>query len=240
MCHTDGSRPPAAPIAGGLAEATETHLTSADGIEFMAYHARPAHPSGQAAVVLPDFRGLHDFYRLFARRLAGAGIEAIAIDYYGRSLPDGSRDEPMERMFPLLMELTAEQVAADARAAADELRAAGAVFSIGFCFGGSQAWNQSAFDHGLAGCVGFYGRPDDCRPYLADLRVPMLLLVAGADAMTPVADFHAFDRELSGVDHAMVVYDGAPHGFFDAAAGHEDTCADAWRRLLGFLDRNTS
>jgi carboxymethylenebutenolidase len=33
-----------------------------------------------------------------------------------------------------------------------------------------------------------------------------------------------------------VTYPGAPHSFFDRTfAEHEDACADAWRRVLGFM-----
>lgn len=240
MCHRNDSHPPASARAGVVGEAADLPLTSADGARLMAYLAFPERLTAKAAVVLPDIRGLHGFYRSFARRLAEAGIAAVAIDYYGRVLPDGPRDAPLEEMFPLVRGLAPEQVAADAGAAAGLLRSRGAeaVFAVGFCFGGSKAWTQSAFDDRLAGCAGFYGRPEDCRPFLADLRGPMLLLVAGADALTPVADFRAFDAELSaaGVGHEMIVYDGAPHGFFDATTGHEDACADAWRRLLNFMD----
>ena len=33
------------------------------------------------------------------------------------------------------------------------------VITVGFCFGGSHAWRQSAGDLDLAGSAGFYGRP---------------------------------------------------------------------------------
>ena len=34
----------------------------------------------------------------------------------------------------------------------------------------------------------------------------------------------------------MVIYDGAPHSFFDRTfAEHEAACDDAWRQILGFV-----
>ena len=66
------------------------------------------------------------------------------------------------------------------------------------------------------------------------------LFVGGADAATPVEDFHALDARLTerGVDHEMYVYDGAPHSFFDRAfAEWKDACADAWQRMLAFTAR---
>lgn len=243
MCHTDDAEPPRAPGAAGRADTAAIHLTSADGTRFMAYRAVPAERRGPAVVVLPDMRGLHGFYQSFARQLAGRGYEAVVIDYYGRVLPDGPRDGPAEQMMPLVTALDPRQVAQDVRAAVDLLRAEGArdVFALGFCVGGSHAWNQSAFDPSLAGCVGFYGRPDDCRPRLAEMRIPLLLLGAGADFMSSPEDFRAFDGELTaaGVEHTAVLYDGLPHAFFDQAAEQfQEQCADAWHRVLHFLEEH--
>lgn len=258
MCHADDATPPAPPRSGAVAGAGDLHLAGADGTRLMAYHARPARRPPASAdrgvgqvwgrqpgvVVLPDVRGLHRFYKAFAQRLAEAGFPAVAVDYYARELPDGPRDGSMEEMMPLAGGLGPEQVAADARAASDHLRSQGVdtVFTLGFCVGGSHSWIQSAFDHRLAGCVGFYGLPDDARPYMNDMRAPLLLLGAGADVLTPTEDFRAFDEELSaaGVEHSAVLYDGAPHAFFDhSASEHEQACDDAWRCVLDFIDTRT-
>jgi carboxymethylenebutenolidase len=241
VCHGDDSRPPAPPRAGAVAEAADLHLTSADGTRFMAYVARPERPGGAAAVILPDLRGLHGFYKGFAERMAEAGITAIAIDYFGRELGDGERNGTPEQMMPLVMGLAPEQVAADVAAAVEHVRGLDGVddvFAVGFCFGGSQAWLQSALTPGLAGCIGFYGRPADVRPFLARLETPMLLLAGTEDMLTPAEDFRAFGGELDdvGVEHELVLYDGAPHAFFDVAAGDwAAECADAWERLLSFV-----
>ena len=38
--------------------------------------------------------------------------------------------------------------------------------------------------------------------------------------------------------HEVVIYDGAPHSFFDRKFEEfADASADAWERVLGFLDR---
>ena len=40
----------------------------------------------------------------------------------------------------------------------------------------------------------------------------------------------------AGVEHEFIVYPGAPHSFFDRKyEEHAEACADAWRRVLGFL-----
>lgn len=50
----------------------------------------------------------------------------------------------------------------------------------------------------------------------------------------------AFDEALAeaGVDHEVVTYPGAPHSFFDAKRdAYADASADAWDRVLRFVDR---
>jgi carboxymethylenebutenolidase len=241
MCYTDDARPPLPPIGGAAADQGDLHLTAADGNRLMAYFARAAEPTGAGMVVLPDVRGLHDFYRELAQRFAEAGIDAVAIDYFGRTAGDGPRDESFEFM-PHVQQTTPEGVAADVRAAAELLRSGqmgdvSAAFTVGFCFGGAQSWRQSAARHGLAGCIGFYGVPARVRDVVPQMEAPLLLLVAGED-FTPQEEFQKFDAELTeaGVPHRMKVYEGAPHSFFDRTfTEHADACADAWRQILDFI-----
>jgi carboxymethylenebutenolidase len=72
------------------------------------------------------------------------------------------------------------------------------------------------------------------------MTCPILALQGGDDPGIPVEDSQAFDRALSeaGVEHEVVIYDGAPHSFFDRK--HEDFAEDsedAWNRVLAFLER---
>ncbi|HYM97603.1 MAG TPA: dienelactone hydrolase family protein, partial [Candidatus Sulfotelmatobacter sp.] len=220
MCYSDDARVPLPPISGGAADQGDMTLTSADGTKLMAYFARASEPSGAGMVVMPDVRGLHHFYKELAQRFAEAGIDAVAIDYFARTAPDGDRSEAFEYM-PHVEKTTQESIAADVAAAADYLRskdggAVKSVFRVGFCFGGSSSWNQSALQSHLDGAIGFYGRPERTEPFMSKMKAPLLMLIAGAD-FTPQEAFQDFDRKLTaaGVKHEMHVYEGAPHSFFD-------------------------
>jgi len=245
MCHRDDSRPPAAQHAGTVASTVELALDAADGNHFAAYAARAGSPSGAGIVVMPDIRGLHEFYRQLAECYAEVGIDAVAIDYFGRTAGIGDRSEAFEAG-PHVQQVTPEGVAADVAAAAGYLRSneGGGVFSVftvGFCMGGGLSWRQSADTPGLAGAIGFYGRPSFAGEVATDMRAPLLMLVAGADAHIPVADCEqvAVAARGAGVSADLVVYDGAPHSFFDrSAAEHAEACADAWSRIAQFIAVN--
>ena len=77
---------------------------------------------------------------------------------------------------------------------------------------------------------------------MSKMKAPLLLLLAGADAATPVDAFHAFDKELTEarVPHEMQIYEGAPHSFFDRTfAQWKDACDDAWSRILAFVTKQS-
>ena len=94
--------------------------------------------------------------------------------------------------------------------------------------------------HGLAGCIGFYGRPDRAADVVPAMQSPLLLLAAGQDR-TPVSDVEAFAARVreAGVEAEVHVYPDAPHSFFDRRyEQYEDECDDAWRRILDFVGRH--
>jgi carboxymethylenebutenolidase len=254
MCFDFDARPPDlpaefAPIAGGAAAET-LELTSGDGTRFSAALAEPPEGNDPAVLILPDVRGLYRFYIELAERFADAGHHAIAIDYFGRTAGVGERGEDFEYM-PHAQATAVEQVQADALAAREALAertGAGAVVTVGFCFGGMHSFLAGANDElALSGVVGFYGGLSGERWKIrgplaraGELRGPLLGLFGGADQAIPVEQVEQFEHGLeeAGVEKEIVVYPGAPHSFFDRTyEEHADACADAWRRVLGFLNQ---
>ncbi len=246
MCYTDDARPPLPPISGAAADQGDMTLKAADGNQFMAYFARASKPTGAGMVVMPDVRGLHHFYKELAQRFAEAGIDAVAIDYFGRSAGMGDRSDTFEYM-PYLEKTTQEMIAMDVAAAIAYLKskdggAVKSVFTVGFCFGGSTSWNQSALQRELNGAIGFYGRPPRSEPYISEMKAPLLLLIAGDDAATPLDASKAFEHKLkaAGVSTEMHIYEGAPHSFFDRTfAQWKEAGDDAWRRMLAFVKKHS-
>src|SRR3979409_735557 len=148
MCYSDDARVPLPPISGAASDQGDLVLTSSDGTKFAAYFARAEKPTGAGMVVMPDVRGLHNFYKELAQRFAEAGIDAVAIDYFGRTAGMGDRGEGFEFM-PHVEKTTPEGISADVAAAVAHLKSkdGGAVksaFTVGFCFGGSSSWKQPA------------------------------------------------------------------------------------------------
>ncbi|MDQ6885189.1 MAG: dienelactone hydrolase family protein [Candidatus Dormibacteraeota bacterium] len=247
MCYSNQARPPLPPILGGSRDDRELVLTANDGNRLGAYAVRAIKPIGAGIVIMPDVRGLHPFYKELARQFAGTGVDAVAIDYFGRTAGIGERADDFD-FKTHIPQTRPEHVSADVAAGIEYLKsadggAAGALFTVGFCFGGGMSWRQSAAQAGLSGAIGFYGRPSVARDAIPGMKAPLLLLIAGDDQATPQEEFVKFDHELTDarVPHQKVVYQGAPHSFFDRSfEQHKDACEDAWRQMLSFIGERRS
>jgi carboxymethylenebutenolidase len=252
MCFDLDSRPPIAPIAGGALDSIRETLTAADGNRLAAFRARATKPSGAGVVILPDVRGLHPFYEELALRFAERGVDALAIDWFGRTAADEPRGESFEYM-PHVQQTTWAGIAADIAAGVEGIRAgdggrpgASAVSTMGFCMGGRMSYLAGTLGLGLAGVIGLYGtvvgpwRNDAPSPVdvAGSIGSPVLGLFGGGDAGIPPEHVASFEEALTaaGVAHEIVSYPGAPHSFFDRkAAEYADESAAAWAKVLEFV-----
>jgi len=252
MCHDLDSHPPIVPIAGGAVEGERTTITAADRNILAAFRARPTEPRGAGVAILPDVRGLHPFYEELALRFAERGIDAVAIDYFGRTAGTSTRGDAFGHM-PHAERTTWAGISADIAAGVDALRRDGIVsaFTIGFCMGGRMSFLASTLDLDLSGVIGLYGtlqgpwRNDAPAPLdrLDDVRAPVLGLFGGADAGITADAVAAFDRGLTErrIDHRIVTYPGAPHSFFDRkAVDVVGESAAAWVEITAFIEKHST
>lgn len=243
MCFSLNAEPPIEPgLFGAVGETRHLTLETTDGNKFAAFQARAGEGRGVGMVVMPDVRGLFHFYEELAKRFAEAGIDSVAIDYFGRTAGIGTRDADFEYM-EHVRQVTAEGCKNDVAAAVAFLRSpqggsCRSIFTVGFCFGGLNSWTQATNGHGLSGVVGFYGRPGpmDC---IDQFACPVLALFGGADQAITQDKIDEFEAALKaqGIPAEFKVYPGAPHSFFDRTyEQYASESADAWQRMLGFID----
>src|SRR5438105_9403256 len=119
--------------------------------------ARPDVGPVAGVVVIPDVWGLSDHQRSIARRLAGDGFAALAIDPY-RKTGKGEITDPFAWIRtlsdPIVLETVQEAIDALAAHAAVAGRKVGI---IGFCMGGQYALLAACSCRGLSACISFYG-----------------------------------------------------------------------------------
>ncbi len=248
MCFGDDSRPPIDRAKNTRARSNDLRLTSADGTSVAAYLAMPEDAPTAQVVILPDARGLHQFYKDLALAFAGRGVRALTFDYFARTAENDDRTEPFDYMAHI-QRMTPETFGADLDAAVDAIRHDVGHdlpnFTLGFCMGGSLSFWAGTRNYGLSGVVGFYasltrsfGAVTPALDWASQIRCPVLGLFGGADQGIPQADVDRLEQVLedAGIVHDIVVYPGAPHSFFDRkSAEFASESADAWDRVQHFI-----
>lgn len=200
-----------------------------------------------AVIVIHENRGLTDWVRTVADRLAEAGYIALAPDLLSGKGPDGGRtkDFPNEDAArDGIYALDDAQVTADLKAVAKyatELPAAnGKVAVSGFCWGGTQSFRFATNYAELAAAFVFYGSPPEAG--FEAIACPVYGFYGGSDARV-TATVPAAEEKMAaaGKTYDPVVYDGAGHGFMrsgeEPAASAENSIAmnSAWERWKEIL-----
>ena len=225
-----------------------------DGVALRGYCAAPGGDGRAPALVLvPDVRGLSDFYRDVARRFADAGFVTLAVDLYSR---EGTPELPdMESVSRRIRTLPDTRVLADVAAAVRHLAArddvrAEAIGITGFCLGGQYSLMAACTVPGLAACVAWYGmlryaetnavKPESPLSMAPRLACAYLGLFGADDGLIPRADVEELRATLArtGRPHEIVEYPGAGHAFMNetrADVYRPEAAADSWRRALAFL-----
>lgn len=236
----------ASPAAAAIVPADNKRLTTRtqDLIGgYKAYVAEPRTRSLKATVlVIHENRGLNDYVRDVARRLAVAGFRAVAPDFLS---PSGGTPSNEEAAREAIGKLDLAKSVSNAVAMLDELSKSsrgGKVGAVGFCWGGGFV-NRLAVAAGgrLDAGVSFYGpAPDPSEA--AKVKAPLLIQDAGLDERVNRTSFPWVEALRSaGKPVKFYLYDGVNHAFHNdtSAERYNKAAADlAWKRTLAFFKQH--
>lgn len=214
-------------------------------------------------IVIHEIWGLVDHIRNVADRFAGEGYLVIAPDILsnagvtptvGQELHDLAMN-PDESARIAAQPIMREKLAAAREPeygawAIDRLRTVvdyleaqpgvdGRIAVTGFCFGGSYSFALAAADQRIRAALPFYGAPPETSD-IAAITSPIRAFYGDQDERL-MASLPEVTRSMAdaGVDFEATVYPGARHAFFNdtnATTYDPDTAADAWTRVLAFLE----
>ncbi|MGB3233433.1 MAG: dienelactone hydrolase family protein, partial [Mycobacterium sp.] len=192
-------------------------------------------------LVIHENKGLNDWVRSVAGRLAGAGYSSLAIDLLSGQGGTATFTDPAEAT-AALGNLAPEDMIADLKSGIGEVarRTPGVeLAAVGFCMGGGLVWRL--LDSGapeLTAAFPFYGPTPENPDFSGSEDVAVLGFYGELDqrvnATEPTA---AAALQEAGLVHELVTEPGANHAFFNDTGDRYDpaAAADAWRRTLDWL-----
>lgn len=205
---------------------TEVTIPAHDGGAFMAYVARPAAVPAPGLVLIQYICGVNQVMRRLADQFAALGYLVMVPDLYWRQepgvqlIPDPARpsQEEVQRAMSLNAGIVDDLAVMDLVSTAEALRAHadsnGQVGALGYCLGGRLVVPMAARTD-LATAVSYYGVNLDS--YIAEAaraETPLLLHVAGEDALVPEPVRRAIIDGLANRPNAKVtMHPGVNHAF---------------------------
>jgi len=210
------------------------------------YLASPASGRGPGVIVIQEWWGLIPHVKGVADMFARDGFNAFAPDFYhGKAAQIGEPDKAQK----LMMELSIEQAAKDARGAAQFLASHPNTSSrkigvIGFCMGGMLALLTGTVASDVVGAVvDCYGVPPQQKPDYSKLKgIPVLGIFGGKDEhVTRAVPGLEAELKAAGAQFEKIVYPNADHAFLNeqrADAYRPDDAKDAWPKIISFLKQH--
>ncbi|HEY8201589.1 MAG TPA: dienelactone hydrolase family protein, partial [Actinomycetota bacterium] len=203
----------------------------------------PARGEARGGVlVIHENRGLNDWVRSVAGRLARDGYAALAVDLLSEEGGTGRFGDPAEAT-AALGKVPQERFVQDMKAGVTELlrRAPGRKLGIvGFCFGGGQVWQLLASgEPRLAAAAPFYG-PSPASPDFSGSKAAVLAVYGELDSRVNAGQKVVTDAlEKAKLPHEVKVYKGADHAFFNDTGPryNAEAARAAYADLLGWFGR---
>ena len=228
----------------GMATARPTEPISWDGPRGPLLGSwSPAEDPRGAVLVIHENKGLNDWVRSVAGRLAGIGYSALAVDLLSDEGGTATFTDPAAATAALAA-IEPQRFIADLSSALDELqtRTPGQKLAVvGFCFGGGLVWQLlAAGDSRLAAAVPFYGPTPDDPDFAGSKDTAVLGFYGSLDQRVTSTEPEARAAlERAGVVNELVIEQGADHAFFNDSAKRYDptAAADAWQRLQDWFTR---
>jgi carboxymethylenebutenolidase len=200
-------------------------------------------------LVIHENKGLTDWVRSVADRLAEEGYVAIAPDLLSGAGPDGgdtSTFASTDAATKAISALDPAQVLADLDAVAAAARALpacnGKLSVAGFCWGGAKSFEFATHAKDLAAAYVFYGRPPADEAALAAIACPVYGFYGENDARITVGvEATAAAMKKAAKSFEPVTYSGAGHGFLrsgeasDAPPEDRRAMEQAWERWKKLL-----
>jgi carboxymethylenebutenolidase len=212
-------------------------LKAKDGHELDAYLAEPKPNPKGGLVLVQEIFGVTNHIQRVADQFAARGYRVIAPAMFDRVERSVTLDySEIEKGRAYMQKLEWPNTLADVEAAANEIRGAGSVAIVGYCWGGTVA-HVAASALEIDAAVSYYGggvaKMLDKKP-----QCPIIYHFGDKDAAIPLPDIEKIKQ--ANPSAKVFVYPGASHGFnCDERASYSAKDAKvAFERSIEFLNEH--
>ena len=198
-----------------------------------------------AVIVCMEAFGLNAHIKDVAGRIAAEGYVALAPDLYYRQPNSVVGYDQLPEAIQLMTSLRDDGIAADMAGAVSYLQSQSFVRGdrigiTGFCMGGRISFLTACKSAEVKAAAPFYGGAiGTLLDQAPKITCPMLLFFGDQDPFIPKEEVDKIKATLDGLKKAaeVVVYAGAPHGFFcnERESYRPEAAKDAWERLKQFF-----
>lgn len=240
VANAESEVTPANPVT-----AKSVRYASIGGHEIEGYLAMPENKTGSipGIIVIHEWWGLNDNIRSMAKRFAGEGYAALAVDLY-----DGKVASTPDSAYALMKEsmdhadANIENLKQAYRYLADSVKAT-KIGVIGWCFGGGWSLRTAlALPDKIDATVIYYGQLVTNPEQLKTLQMPVAAFFGGQDKSISKETILKFESTLDSLGKSVQVkiYPDANHAFANPSGTRYDPEAakDAWKLTLDFFARN--
>lgn len=193
------------------------------------YLAYPEGSKGKKPLIMisPNWMGLTSQTQSLAKKVAGMGYVAFAMDIYGKDARPKNQDEAgkISGSFKDNRKATRARVkAAYDYIAKNSMVDQSHMVAIGYCFGGMTVLEMGRSGLPLVGIATFHGGLSNPSPADAkNIKSKVIVFHGAIDPYVPFTEVENFEKEMNeaGADYQLVKYAGAVHSFTDEDAGSD-------------------
>lgn len=209
---------------------------AADGSNAMGYEIRSKKKSNKWLFVIQEWWGLNDYIKKESETFYNdlGDVNVIALDLY-----DGKIASTADSAMKLIQSAKTERLESIIKGAIAYAGTDAKIYTVGWCFGGM--WSlQSTLLAGkqAAGCVMYYGRPENNIEKLKTLNCDVIGFFGNKDRSPSPEVVNKFEADMQAAGKKLIAnkYD-AGHGFANPSnpVYNKEAAADAHAKAVAFL-----
>ena len=213
-------------------------VTTVGGPDAHVFYIPSPKPTKNVLLVFHEWWGLNDYIKQEAEKFQK---ELGDVDVYAIDLYDGKVAASPDEASNLMSKLDAKRGSAIIEGVLRKIGKDKKIVTLGWCMGGSWSFTGTLLaGNEAAGCVMYYGFPDDDEKHIKTLKTDILYFRGTQDNFISKESVEKFEKKVKAGHHSFTLYSyDAPHAFANPSNPKYDVKAatEAHALSLAFLKK---